>query len=193
MEKQEVFQLAAERALPAAITAKEEGSEQYVLGTIVYHSARPTIVSWRKQNVQFAQSEGGNGATLASILTPDGAKPLSQLRSQSTLFANTGKRETTREFTVTNYPRTGKLAVIKAEFGAIYQTASNIFGILDSTSGNLRADGNNPIVKQILENGGHFYVLSTVYESEKVDISVREETQGEEVFQWRKGNYSQGI
>ena len=183
----EVLQLAARRVLPAAITVESEGYEQYAIGSIVYHSAKPTIVSWRKQNIQLAHSADGDAVTLSSILTPDCTRPLSQLRPQSTLFASTGKRETNREFTISNYRGAGRVATVKAAFGAIYQTTSNLIGILDSTSGRLKADTDHPVVQKVLDNGGHCFVVSTLYEAEKVDISVKEEGDGKEVPQWRNG------
>ena len=186
MEGDEVFKLAAERALPAAITAESEGSERYAIGNVVFLAAKPKAVSWRKRNLQFANSGNGDTVSLADILTPDCSSPLGQLRPQSTLFANTGTRATTREFTTTDYT-TERAVAVKADFGAIYQTASNLLGILDSTAGGLKADSENSVVQKVLQNEGQFFVVSTLYEAEKVEINVRDETAGDEKAQWRKG------
>ena len=185
MEAQEIFKLAAGRILPAAITAESEGNQRYVIGNVVYHSTKPTVVSWRKQNVQFAQSEDGDAVNLTSILLPAYTRQLSQLRHQATLFASTctGKRETTQEFTT---QRTGKAATIRAEFGALYQIASNLLAVLDSTTGTLKADLENPVTQKVLGNGGHFFVVSTLYEAEKAEIKIREEI-GNEQPQWKNG------
>ena len=183
MEGDEAFKLAAERALPAAITAESEGSERYAIGNVVFHATKPAIVSWRKQNLQFAKSGIGDTVSLSDILIPDCSSPLGQLRPQSTLFANTGTRATTREFTTTHYT-TEKAVAVKAEFGAIYQTASNLLGILDSSAGRLKADSENSVVQKVLQNEGQFFVVSTLYEAEKVEINVREETAE---AQWRNG------
>ena len=184
MEGQEAFRLAAGRALPAAITAESEGVERYEIANIVYHSAKPTIVSWRRQNVLFAQSEKQEPVGLARILTPDSTRIIGQLRSQSTLFANTGRRETRLEFTTHNYQGSGGrgAATVKADFGALYQTTSNLLGLLGSASGKLRADLDNPVVRRVLENGGHFFVVSTVYEAQKAEITVKgaEDTPGQD-------------
>ena len=189
MEGQEAFRLTAGRALPAAITAESEGIERYGIGNIVYHSAKPTIVSWRRQSVLFAQSEKQEPVGLARILTPDSTRIIGQLRSQSTLFANTGRRETRLEFTTHNYQGSGGAATVKADFGALYQTTSNLLGLLGSASGKLRADLDNPVVRRVLENGGHFFVVSTVYEAQKAEITVKEaeDTPGQDEPQWRQG------
>ena len=183
MEAQEIFKLAAGRTLPAAITAESEGNQRYVIGNVVYHSAKPTVVSWRKQNVQFAQSKDGDAVSLTSILLPAYTRQLSQLRHQATLFASTGKRETTQEFSI---QRTGKTATVSAEFGALYQIASNLIAVLDSTSGTLKVDLDNPVTQNVLGNGGHFFVVSTLYEAEKAEIKIREEL-GNEEPQWKNG------
>ena len=181
----EIFKLAAGRTLPAAITAEGEGNQRYVIGNVVYHLAKPTVVPWRKQNVQFAQSEDGDAVSLTGILLPAYTRQLSQLRHQATLFASTGKRETTQEFTT---QRTGKAITIWAEFGALYQIASNLLAVLDSTSGTLEADLENPVTQKVLGNGGHFFVVSTLYEAEKAEIKIREEIEiGNEQPQWKNG------
>ena len=181
MEKNEAFQLATGRVLPAAIQPELEDPERYTIGNIVYHSAKPTIVSWRKQNVQFATVDGGEPASLSSILSPECTRLLSQLRPQSTLFSNTGDRNTTREFRT---QRAGQSRIVKASFGAIYQTTSNLLGILDSTLGRLKLDLGNPVVQKVLQNGGDFFVVSTVYEADKLEISEREDS---ELAKWENG------
>ena len=186
MEEEEAFKLAAERALPAAVTAESGGSGRYAIGNIVFHAAKPNIVSWRKQNLQFSHSENGDAVSLTDILTPDCGAPLSRLRPQSTLFANTGTRATTREFTTTNC-KAGRAVTIKADFGAIYQTTSNLLGILDSATGRLKAESEHAAVQKVLENEGHFFVVSTLYEAEKLEICVREEATGDGEVQWRNG------
>lgn len=183
MEDQEIFKLAVGRTVPAAITAESEGDRKYAIGNVVYHSAKPTIVSWRKQNVQFAQDEDGDAVSLTSIVLPQYTRQLSQLRPQATLFANTGKRETTQEFTTQS---TGKAATIRAEFGGLYQIASNLLAVLDSTSGTLKANLESPVTQKVLENGGHFFVVSTLYEAEKVEIKIREGL-GNDEPQWKNG------
>ena len=151
MEKNEAFQLATGRVIPAAIQPELEDPERYTIGNVVYHSAKPTIVSWRKQNVHFATVDGGEPASLSSILAPECTRLLSQLRPQSTLFSNNGGRNTTREFRT---QRAGQSRIMEASFGAIYQTTSNLLGILDSTLGRLKLDLGNPVVQKVLENRG---------------------------------------
>ena len=125
---------------------------------------------------------------LESVLTTECARHLTQLRLQSTLFSNTGSRETTREFSI-QYG--GKTTKMRAGFGAVYLTTSNLLGILDSTSGKLKADLDNPTVRKILKNGGSCFVLSTLYEAEKVEISVGEDITPEgKVSQWKTGTFT---
>ena len=181
MERDEAFQLATGRVLPATIQAELEGPERYAIGNVVYHSAKPTIVSWRKQNVQFATLDGGEPASLSSILEPKYTGRLSRLRPQSTLFSSTGRRDTAAEFRTHS---AGKPCLVRASFGAIYQTTSNLLGVLDSAAGGLKVDLGNPVVQRVAENGGRLFVVSTVYEADRVEISVREDSdQG----QWRNG------
>jgi hypothetical protein len=177
MDKHEAFLLATTRVLPAAIQAEIKAPGRYSIGNVVYHSAKPTIVSWRKQSIQFAAPNGGETVSLKSILVPQCTKYMNQLRPQSTLFSNTGARDTTREFKA-EYG--GKAVDVRAEFGAIYQTTSNLLRILDSRSGELKADLENAVVQKVLGNGGRFFVVSTVYEGENVEIFVREENAQEE-------------
>ena len=187
MEGLEAFKLAAERVLPAAITAESDRSELYSIGNVVSHAAKPTIVSWRKQNIQFSNTETGDAVSLTDILTPDCSTSLSQLSHQSTLFANTGTRATTREFTTNDAE--GRAVTVKADFGAIYQTTSNLLGILDSTGGNLKVVSENSVIQKALENEGRLFVVSTLYEAEKVEISIREEVSGSNETVWKKGIY----
>ena len=181
MERDEAFQVAIARVFPAVVQAEMHNPERYAIGNLVYHSARPTIVSWRKQNVKFATEDGGAPASLSSIISPECPRVLSQLRPQSTLFSNTGSRETEREFTI---QRAGQRRQIRASFGAVYQTTSNLLGLLESTSGEQRADLGNAVVQKVVENGGGCFVVSTVYEAEKVHISERDDSSEEK---WRKG------
>ena len=183
MEKNEAFQLATGRVLPAAIQPELEKPERYAIGNVVYHSAKPTIVSWRKQNLRFAATvDGGDPVSLSSILAPECTRLLGQVRPQSTLFSNTGGRNTTREFRT---QRSGRPHLtVRASFGAIYQTTSNLLGILDSTSGRLKLDLGSPVVQKVLENGGEFFVVSTVYEAEKLEISKKEDS---DLAKWENG------
>ena len=185
MERAEAFKLVAGRALPAAITAVvgEAVVERYEIGNIVYYAEKPTIVPWRRQEVQFAQRNEGQPEKLRGIVTAESAKFLERLHTQSTLFASTGRRETNLEFSSTNYLSSGKTATLKADLGALYQVTSNLLGLFESFSGRFRADVAHPVVKKVLENGGHFFVVSTVYQAEKAQILVKDE----EESQWREG------
>ena len=58
MEKNEAFQLVTGQILPAAIQPEPERPERYAIGNVVYHSAKPTIVSWRKQNWPSSDGAG---------------------------------------------------------------------------------------------------------------------------------------
>lgn len=183
MERDEAFQLASSRVLPASIQAELDNTERYAIGNVVYNPAKPTIVSWRKQSVQFAQLDDGNPVGVKNIVAPESERLLSQLRTQSTLFSSTGRRETTKEFTIKLSDENQTL--IKASFGAIYQSTSNLLGLLRSSGSNLlKADLGNPIVQRVVENGGQFYVISTVYEAERVEISVRIDDDSDHETHW---------
>lgn len=186
MERDEAFQLASSRVLPASIQAELDNTERYAIGNVVYNPAKPTIVSWRKQSVQFAQLDDGNPVGVKNIVAPESERLLSQLRTQSTLFSSTGRRETTKEFTIKLSDENQTL--IKASFGAIYQSTSNLLGLLRSSGSNLlKADLGNPIVQRVVENGGQFYVISTVYEAERVEISVRIDDDSDHETHWNSG------
>ena len=191
MEGPEIFRLAAGHALPAAITAEldSDGHNRYQIGHVVYFSAKPMIVAWRKQTLQFAQDEDGDPVRLEQILTPDCPGIQEKLRTQSTLFARGGRRETNLEFTKPSLPGGHERETrVKADFGTIYQASSNLLGLLDSFQRRLKADLGHPVVQKVLENGGDFFVVSTVYEAEKATIAVSEKAEGEEEPQWKEGS-----
>ena len=126
--------------------------------------------------------DGVDPVSLSSFLPPECTRLLGQVRPQSTLFSNTGGRNTTREFRT---QRSGRPHLtVRASFGAIYQTTSNLLGILDSTSGRLKLDLGSPVVQKVLENGGEFFVVSTVYEAEKLEISEKEDS---DLAKWENG------
>lgn len=190
MEGPEIFKLAAGRALPAAITAELEGDghNRYQIGHVVYFSAKPMIVAWRRQTLQFAQDEDGGPVRLGQILTPNCAGIQEKLRTQSTLFARGGRREMELEFTKPSLPGGGEEeTVVKADFGAVYQASSNLLGLVDSFQRKLKANLGHPVVQKVLENGGDFFVISTVYEAQKVEIATSEKAEGEEKPQWKEG------
>lgn len=184
MDRDEAFLLATGRVLPAAIQPELQGPERYAIGNVVYYSAKPTIVSWRKQNVQFATVNGGDPASLGDLFAPECVDPLKQIHLQSTLFSNSGGRDTTREFRTQG---AGRSSLLRASFGAIYQTTSNLLGILDSKAGELKLDLGSTVVQKVLENGGQFFVVSTVYEAEKLEISEREDS---DISKWMNGMYT---
>lgn len=191
MEGPEIFKLAAGRALPAAITAELEsdGHNRYQIGHVVYFSAKPMIVAWRKQTLQFAQAEDGGPVRLGQILTPDSPGIQEKIRTQSTLFARGGRRETKLEFTKPSLSGgDDRETRVKADFGTIYQVSSNLLSLFDSFQRKLKVDLGHPVVQKVLENGGDFFVVSTVYEAKRATIAVGEKAEGKEEPQWKEGS-----
>ena len=190
MEQQEIFSAAATHVLPSAITAEcnAYGQSRHRLGQVVHLAAKPTVVAWRKQSMQFAQNEKGNPVSLGQIMVPESAQLMEKIRTQSTLFTRGGGREVKVEFTrQASLCGSVREVAVRADFGAVYQVTSNLLGLLDSFAYKMHVDLTHPFVSSIVKKGGQFYVISTVYEAEKAEISVSENSGVKETSEWKEG------
>ena len=177
-----MFRMVVSRVFPAVILADIDSPSSYSIGNVLYHSAKPTIVSWRKQKIQFAAADDGSPASLESVLLPESRRILGQIRPQFTFFSNTGSRDTTKEL---RFDQGGQARLVRASFSSVYQTTSNLLGLLESTAGELRVDPKSAVVGRVAESGGQCFVVSTVYQCEKVEINERVDSDSGET--WKQG------
>ena len=63
-----------------------------------------------------------------------------------------------------------KDTTVDVSLGSISHIKSNMYEVLNSKP--LRADRNNAIVQHALEQEKTFYVINSIYQSEKVEIKV---------------------
>ena len=126
--------------------------------------------------------------SLGQIMVPESAQLMEKIRTQSILFTRGGGREVRVEFTrQASLGGSVREVAVRADFGAIYQVSSNLLGLLDSFAPKMQVDLTHPFVSSIVEKGGQLYVISTVYEAAKAEISVSENPGVEEASEWRKG------
>lgn len=171
---------------PESIPVSLERIDEFATGMVLVYTKRPRkLIPTRKHELDFT------GCSLRSLLAEDQPE-ITVAHAKSYLF-DTGKissstslkagTESSAQFLA---KLTGKFTEekevnITGEFGKIFHKYTDV--VNSCTAGNVKVNTNHSVVKRAIENGRSLFVITSIYEGERCNISIEAAAEEESAFE----------
>ena len=169
----DIFKKALSLVLPRAIPVDCDKAAQFEIGRVLVYAKKPKAFARRGAHVlEFARDDTGHPISLVDLLLREDRQQLdaSKVNKSRRFYANQERQE---------------WETLVADLGSVFEVSSNLRQLLDAHK--LKADLDHPAVKKAIESGGVLPVISTVYQSDKVDIQSGQATGEGDEIRWKPG------
>ncbi|XP_019857900.1 PREDICTED: uncharacterized protein LOC100633190 [Amphimedon queenslandica] len=149
MSTQAVFERAVKHHLPTAFISYLERIDEFQLGQVLTYHSKPHW--WKRKEVDYA------GVPTVDLDLDLDAEVKSAWLSLGGKLGGSGKKNVT----------------LSVSLGALTHIRANMFDVLYRKG--YTVDKNHPVIKEAVAKGGVLFVISSIYVSDKVEVTIKEQ------------------